>query len=207
MELRNRLLRAATVRPGVLLAVWPGATRERLFVEAELLRRGWPCVDGPATADLLVRVGEPAIDEEVAEDDWAERLWLGIPAPKALVTVTEVGQAADVLDRGQAELAGGPHQHQHQHHEGHAAHGGHDMGIVAGLPMAERADDRDGLRLDRLHVPLGPVLPDWPSGLVLRLELQGDVVHEPPSNGSPPPSPLVRPSGTNHGCVHQPARA
>jgi hypothetical protein len=50
------------------------------------------------------------------------------------------------------------------------------MGDVAGLPMAERADDRDELRLDRLHVPLGPGLADWPAGLVLRLALQGDVV-------------------------------
>jgi hypothetical protein len=49
---------------------------------------------------------------------------------------------------------------------------------VAGLPMADRADDRDGLRLDRLHVPLGPALPDWPAGLVLRLALQGDVVQQ-----------------------------
>ena len=52
------------------------------------------------------------------------------------------------------------------------------MGVVDGLPMADRADDRDGLRLDRLHVPLGPVLADWPTGLVLRLALQGDVVQE-----------------------------
>jgi hypothetical protein len=54
----------------------------------------------------------------------------------------------------------------------------HDMSFVAGLPMADRADDRDGLRLDQLHVPVGPVLPDWPAGLVLRLALQGDVVQQ-----------------------------
>lgn len=180
-----------------------------------------------------MRVGEPVI----AEDDLAERLWLGIPAPKARVTISEVDQAADALDRGHAALATRPHQqdagqrkethgsdhHGEQHgqhespgpasesgpsahgdhdshggghtnggaaggHDEHAAHdghnvhavhgmhGGHDMAVVAGLPMADRADDRDGLRLDRLHVPLGPVLPDWPAGLVLRLELQGDVV-------------------------------
>ncbi|MGW4102230.1 hypothetical protein [Streptomyces sp. NPDC004976] len=44
--------------------------------------------------------------------------------------------------------------------------------------MADRADDRDGLRLDRLHVPLGPALADWPAGLVLRLSLQGDIVQQ-----------------------------
>ncbi|MFJ5997315.1 hypothetical protein [Streptomyces sp. NPDC092370] len=67
----------------------------------------------------------------------------------------------------------------HHRHGGHMDHMGHDMhtmGEVAGLPMAERADDRDELRLDQLHVPFGPGLSDWPAGLVLRLTLQGDVV-------------------------------
>ncbi|GGQ97067.1 hypothetical protein [Streptomyces pilosus] len=67
----------------------------------------------------------------------------------------------------------------HQGHGGHMDHMGHDMhsmGEVAGLPMAERDDDRDALRLDRLHVPIGPGLSDWPVGLILRLTLQGDVL-------------------------------
>lgn len=59
--------------------------------------------------------------------------------------------------------------------------GGHDMhmmhgGEVAGVPMADRGPDRDGLTLDQLHVVLGPVLPDWPTGLCLRATVQGDVV-------------------------------
>jgi hypothetical protein len=62
------------------------------------------------------------------------------------------------------------------HHAGH--HMEHGMGMVAGLPMAGRAPDRDGLQLDRLQVPLGPILPEWPAGLRLRLALQGDVVQE-----------------------------
>lgn len=64
--------------------------------------------------------------------------------------------------------------------EGHGGHdmGGHahHMGAPAGLAMAERGDDRDGLRLDVLHVPLGPVLNAWPAGLRVDLSLQGDVV-------------------------------
>ncbi|WP_326799507.1 hypothetical protein OG946_32465 [Streptomyces sp. NBC_01808] len=63
----------------------------------------------------------------------------------------------------------------HGAHDAHAAHLPH-VGPVAGLPMAQRADDRDGLRLDRLHLPLGPALADWPAGLVLDVALQGDVV-------------------------------
>ncbi|HEY1620862.1 MAG TPA: hypothetical protein VGG25_24780 [Streptosporangiaceae bacterium] len=55
-----------------------------------------------------------------------------------------------------------------------------DMGgmVVHGTAMARRGPDRDGLRLDQLHLPLGPVLPDWPAGLLLRLTLQGDVIQE-----------------------------
>ncbi|MGW2222500.1 hypothetical protein ACWCSD_46550, partial [Nonomuraea sp. NPDC001684] len=34
------------------------------------------------------------------------------------------------------------------------------------------------LKLDRLHVPLGPVLADWPAGLVVETVLQGDVIQE-----------------------------
>ncbi|MFD5133150.1 hypothetical protein [Streptomyces olindensis] len=80
----------------------------------------------------------------------------------------------------------GPHKDHMDHagHDGHMGHMGHmghemhTMGQVAGLPMAERGDDRDELRLDQLHVPIGPALSDWPAGLILRLTLQGDVVQD-----------------------------
>ncbi|MCC5577732.1 hypothetical protein IMZ11_19075 [Microtetraspora sp. AC03309] len=64
----------------------------------------------------------------------------------------------------------------HEHHDG----GGHEhhMGLPGGVRMAERGPDRDGLTLDRLHVPLGPVLPYWPAGLVVETTLQGDVIQE-----------------------------
>jgi hypothetical protein len=52
------------------------------------------------------------------------------------------------------------------------------MGMPGGLAMADRGDDRDGLKLDRLHVPLGSVLADWPVGLVVETVLQGDVIQE-----------------------------
>jgi hypothetical protein len=70
--------------------------------------------------------------------------------------------------------AAGDHAGHGGGHHGHHGHGG----TVAGLPMAELGSDRDGLTLDRLHVPLGPVLPDWPAGLVVRVTLQGDVIQE-----------------------------
>ncbi|WP_185938583.1 hypothetical protein [Geodermatophilus aquaeductus] len=59
---------------------------------------------------------------------------------------------------------------------GHAGHHMHHGGDVAGLPMAETAPDRDGLALDVLRVAIGPVLPGWPTGLLLRADLQGDVL-------------------------------
>ena len=68
-------------------------------------------------------------------------------------------------------------------HAGHdmSGHEGHDMGgmeMPAGLGMADRAPDRDGFKLDVLHVPWGPVLPWWPEGLVVTTVLQGDVVQQ-----------------------------
>ncbi|MFI9017867.1 hypothetical protein ACIGZI_27885 [Streptomyces griseus] len=64
-------------------------------------------------------------------------------------------------------------------HGGHHSHHGHhhmDMPLPGGLGMADVAEDRDGLALDVLNLPLGPVLPDWPAGLVLDVVMQGDVI-------------------------------
>ena len=62
----------------------------------------------------------------------------------------------------------------------HGGHGGMDHGGMemapAGIPLAQGGEDRDGLEMDLLHVRLGPVLPYWPAGLVLRCTLQGDVI-------------------------------
>ncbi|MFI7585109.1 hypothetical protein ACH9DO_15140 [Kocuria sp. M1N1S27] len=64
--------------------------------------------------------------------------------------------------------------HEGMDHEG-MDHGDMDM-APAGIPLAQGGEDRDGLEMDVLHLPLGPVLPFWPAGLVLRCSLQGDVV-------------------------------
>ncbi len=76
------------------------------------------------------------------------------------------------------------HDEQHTSHDDHGdddvsdEHAGHDHGDMSpdGIPLAEGAEDRDGLEMDELHLPLGPVLAHWPAGLVLRLTLHGDVV-------------------------------
>lgn len=178
MGLRAALRRAAVARPGVLLVARPGATAVRLAAEAELRRRGWPQVTAPAAANLLVVAGDGA-----DEDGWVEAVWRQVPAPRARVTLPAPSSVAARLDAGAALLTRPPTP------PGPYAP---DATGAAERPMADRADDRDGLRLDLLHLPLGPALADWPSGLVLHTALQGDVVqrvevgHVPAPEGTDP---------------------
>lgn len=51
-------------------------------------------------------------------------------------------------------------------------------GVPYGRPMTDRAPDRDGLELDQLALRVGPFFPALPSGMVLAVKLQGDVVQE-----------------------------
>ncbi|HUG87823.1 MAG TPA: hypothetical protein VMP42_03565, partial [Actinomycetota bacterium] len=51
-------------------------------------------------------------------------------------------------------------------------------GVPYGRPLTGRADDRDGLKLDRLDVRVGPLFPAFPPGLELIVGLQGDVAEE-----------------------------
>jgi hypothetical protein len=53
---------------------------------------------------------------------------------------------------------------------------GMGMELPGGLVMADRVEDRDGLRLEGLHLSLGPLLPAWPAGLQLDVALSGDVL-------------------------------
>ncbi|MBN0043539.1 hypothetical protein JS756_05360 [Streptomyces actuosus] len=87
------------------------------------------------------------------------------------------GQGGNGEHGGRADPGGGS--------GGHDGHGNGGMELPGGLPMAEQGEDRDGLTLDRLHVPLGPLLADWPAGLTVRLVLQGDVVQEAALDGPP----------------------
>jgi len=296
VDLTARLLRFAAARPHVLVVPVVGGTAQRLAVEAELARRGWPVAMSPADTDVLVVAGIPGPELEAV----VELLWQQVPAPRARADVATASAAVPALDRAAEDLADaarqrrepappssparhstpagadaghsahssskpkgtengghgshghylhqhsshqnpephegghqhaadapgssqhtehdiGPHQHgehdndPHQHggqeHGGHQPsthqHGSHQssahqhgggMEMPGGLPMADVGPDRDGLVLDRLRVPLGPVLPDWPAGLVVEVVLQGDVVQEasarildPPAHDHPAP--------------------
>jgi hypothetical protein len=190
------LVRAGAARPHVLVAAMPGGAAVRLAAEEQLRHRGWPAALNPADADVLLVAGTPAADIAAA----VQATWAAVPAPRVRALVTSPGEVAAALDAARAELAtgaprwlpagdaavmaganGGAASGPGGSHGAHAMASHHDTGdmdtgMPGGLPMAERGEDRDGLKLDRLHVQLGPVLPDWPAGLVVGLTLQGDVV-------------------------------
>jgi hypothetical protein len=177
----------ARTPPRPLVVAVPGGTAVRLAVERVVRERGWMFATSPAEANMLVVAG-PATDEVAL---YVERLWVQLPAPRARVDARSADSAQAGLDVAVARLCDVEHQRRlatpepvplEQH--GHDAHGGHDdmhghgMAMPGNVPMADRAEDRDGLTLDRLHVPLGPLLPDWPAGLVVRTTLQGDVIQQ-----------------------------
>ena len=177
VSLARPLLRLTARRPHVL-TIAPAPTTDgllavRLAAETELARRGWPAADSPADADLVLVAGEvgPRMARVVRS------VWATVPAPRALVSIGSAGELAEALDAAVAWLArdGGDTGvlcqgsairavKPRRRAPGHA--------VMAGLAD----DDRDGLALDALHVPLGPVLPHWPAGLVVHATLAGDLV-------------------------------
>lgn len=174
------MLRFAAGRPHVLLLDVPGGTGARLVAERELRRRGWPCAASPADADLVVVTG-PVGDRL---RPFRDRLWQQVPAPGVCVPLAGADDVAGALDTAWTRLAGGgdrtgsPDDDQDREGGDAAADESDEMEMPGGLSMADRGPDRDGLMLDQLHVPLGPLLPDWPAGLVVHTTLQGDVIQE-----------------------------
>lgn len=159
-------------RPRPLLVDAPGSTAVRWDVEARLRELGWVVARSAAEADLLVVCGEPGPELATA----VAVVWGQLPTPRARVTVTSTAQAGSDLRAARAQLADTGHQRRDLLARGP---GPQDQEMApGGLDMAERGDDRDGLRLDQLHPVWGPVLTDWPAGLRLELTLQGDVVQE-----------------------------
>ncbi|WP_243794816.1 hypothetical protein [Saccharopolyspora gloriosae] len=180
------LRRFAAGAPHVLVAEAPGGTAARLAVEQVLRRRGWVQAFGPADADVLAVVGS-------AGPQWTnfvDQLWGQAPYPRVRAHVGNAAEADMALERAAGLLADGgalsldgatdhaEHGRPDDQSQGHEHLGGGGMDMPGGVPMADRGPDRDGLMLDQLHVPLGPVLPGWPAGLVLHATLQGDVIQE-----------------------------
>ncbi len=197
MGLTRILAHLAVNSARVLIVEAPGHWLTRVELEQQMLLRGWCAAWTPADADVLAVCGVPG--PELVE--LAQRLWEQMPGPRVRVDVASsavVGSAledaaallldtpyhrADARERAQEPRIPEDHgqmghegmNHEGMDHAGHGGHGGMDM-APAGIALAQGGQDRDGLEMDVLHLPLGPVLPFWPAGLVLCCSLQGDVV-------------------------------
>jgi hypothetical protein len=143
----------------------PGWAESRLAVERVLTARSWKAALSPADADVLLVCGVPGADLGAV----VERVWAQLPGPRSRADVVAPGDAAAALDEATAALLDEARQRAD-------AQSRNDPVDADSIPLAEGGADRDGLGLDVLHVPLGPVLPHWPAGLVLRCALQGDVI-------------------------------
>lgn len=203
MDVTGWLLRRTPPRPLLLTA--PGGTWARVAAERAVRARGWRFAWSPAAANVLVVAGA-GLD--------VTRVWAAMPAPRVrvdLVPGTDVASALDAavtglhdVARQRGEASAAPTEHEPAVHHGHTMHEhghGHDMAgmdLPGGIPMADRAEDRDGLMLDQLTVPLGPALPLWPAGLTVHTRLQGDVIQSatietlPPGESFWPGRPLAR---------------
>lgn len=175
MAVRALLARWAVRGAAVLVVEVPGGWAARVAVQRALVVRGWREASSPADADALVVCGAPG-------GGWAdvlERTWAQLPGPRSRASVLSAGDAVGALDALAADLLDDGAQRADAASRslvpGDVGEG--DDMHPAGLELAGGEDDlRDGLGMDVLHVPLGPVLPDWPAGLVLRTVLSGDVV-------------------------------
>ncbi len=197
MGLRRRLATLAVDATHVLVIESPGAWLTRVAIEREIGRRGWRLATSPADADALVSVGTPG--PELSER--VESVWEQLPGPRSRTVIagdTNTAGVRTALDALAADLLDPERQGRDaRDREGFGSdqmnndidmagdmdmHGDNDMDDMemdmapSGIALAEGGDDRDGLEMDVLHLPLGPVLPHWPPGVVLRCTLQGDVV-------------------------------
>lgn len=149
---------------------------------SELVDRLWEQMPGPRVrADITSPGGVgPALDDAAA---------LLLDSPHHRKDARERAQEPEIPEdvdhgghggMGHGGMDHGGMDHGEMDHGGHggmdhSGHGGMDM-APGGIALAGGGEDRDGLEMDVLHLPLGPVLPFWPAGLVLRCSLQGDVV-------------------------------
>lgn len=191
----------------------------------------------PREAGILLVTGE--ID--AARRGYLERLHDQLPHPRATVfwqsgsatgfaNAAAIGQDEDpagtVADIWRALLSGErvtepdilPDEPPNDWRgKGDHGQGGEGMmgGVPYGRPMAMTGDDiRDGLQLDAYIAEFGPFLPALPSGLVLKLTLQGDVIqtltmeHPPfPQADETSPASRLRRAARLMWLIGQPARA
>ena len=200
MGVRELALRLAEGAPAPTFVIAGAGSREsvdRLRLAPEL-----EVVDTPAAASVLVVAGfvPPAlagavtvIHDALAHPRRTVHWPLGadqstLPtAEYAVVIGSDAAAAREIGDAYRALLRGAvPSESPLQPDEppspwqgvGPYGQGGTGMtgGTPYGRPMAEVADDRDGLRLDVLPLRIGPFFPPFPAGLTLQVSMAGDVV-------------------------------
>ncbi|MEP7738957.1 hypothetical protein ABKW28_14980 [Nocardioides sp. 31GB23] len=162
-------MRAATSRPRVLVVELPGGARARMAAERELDRRGWPTGTAPGSTDVLVLAGHVPDELTPAVD----LIWDQLPGPRARARPLGPDDVVAQLEAAQASLRDDPQQRIDARERDREPAG---SWVEDDLPLAEGDDDRDGLEMDVLVHPLGPLLDHWPGGLELRTRLHGDVV-------------------------------
>ena len=93
MGLTDSLRRFATARPHLLVVEGAASVRPRLAVERFAREQGWPLVDGPADADILVVAGRP--EGPLAE--YVDRLWEQLPGPRARAQLQRNDEVAPAM--------------------------------------------------------------------------------------------------------------
>lgn len=144
--------------------VWQQVSQPRLLLRVRDVVHLESELDAAAGAlPDAVEHGEPVVAQTLPETDHS-----GVDHSGMDHSGTDHGDTGhEGMDHGGMDHGGGHGGMDHHMHHG---------GSVAGLPMADTGPDRDGLQLDVLGVALGPVLAAWPTGLLVRVSLQGDVV-------------------------------
>lgn len=169
MGLRQLVVRAATTRPRVLVVEMPGGARVRMTAERELDRRGWPTGTAPGSTDVLLLAGHVPDELTPAVD----LIWDQLPGPRARARPLGPDDVVAELEAAQTSLRDDPQQRIDARERDREPAG---SWVEDDLPLAEGDDDRDGLEMDVLVHPLGPLLDHWPGGLELHTRLHGDVV-------------------------------
>ena len=182
-DVRRRGWRTARSPADADVLVTCGAPGARLTAALDLV---WDQIPGPRSRITAIDVAmvDRLMNQAAAEllDDARQRNDVaGRPADGGTGT-RAVGDEDAPDHRGTASDHAGA-GHLDQADMGDMDMGDMDMGDMDmapdGIPLASGgARDRDGLDLDVLHVPLGPVLPCWPAGLLLHCTMHGDVVAE-----------------------------
>ena len=182
MVLSGWTARLAVARTHVLAVEIPGQWSTHVALQRRVQSRGWRMAVSPADADVLAVCGAPGPQMRPLID----LVWDQLPGPRARIEVPDAGSVDDALDRAAAALldtaaqVGDARSRRRRPDTGDTDHGDMDHGDMdmapSGIPLAQGAQDRDGLEMDVLHLELGPVLAHWPAGVRLRCVLAGDVM-------------------------------